>query len=247
MSPSGDHRPKDAGTILRKRRMLRGQSLEAVHQTTRIPKRFIEALERNDVKEFPAPVYMRGFLKSYCDFLEIDFDPIWELIAPESALASSKRSAETAQRDAAAGKFGISKKPLVILPFNESTILPFMLFSGLAVAGAVLWAVSTRDSDQTPPPPESSPPAVLKPIHRLGNPKLRIASAAGGFIRLKVDGTLRFEGRLPPGSQQEWEARGEFSLRVSEPEAVRLELDGSTITLSDFPKSSDGWVTIRRR
>ncbi|MEE8425428.1 MAG: RodZ domain-containing protein [Elusimicrobiota bacterium] len=243
MSPSRDSQPKDAGTVLRKRRMLRGQSLESVHQTTRIPKKFLEALERNDPKEFPAPVYMRGFLKSYCDFLELEFDPLWDLVSPKSSPAASEGEASSGNGKPAKD----SKRPPVILPFNESTILPFMLFSALALAGTILWTVSARDSGQVPPPPKTFPPAILKPIHRLGNPKLTIASAAGGFIRLKVDGVLRFEGRLPPGSRQEWEARAEFSLRASEPGAIRLTLDGAAVALEDFTQSSDGWFNIRRR
>jgi cytoskeleton protein RodZ len=73
------------GGVLRAARMKRGLSLEAVAQQTRISKRFLEALEEDRFDEFPAFVYMRGFLKSYCEHLDVPFAELWAQIQPAAA------------------------------------------------------------------------------------------------------------------------------------------------------------------
>lgn len=89
----------EIGPILRAARLKRGQSLEAVAQQTRISKRFLEALEENRFEQFPAVVYLRGFLKGYCEHLDVNFDEIW-------AKLNETAEAPAAPADAPAGTNG---------------------------------------------------------------------------------------------------------------------------------------------
>lgn len=91
----------EIGPILRAARIKRGQSLEAVAQQTRISKRFLEALEENRFEQFPAAVYLRGFLKSYCEHLDVNFDEIWIML--NAVPATEADSAATAAESPAAG------------------------------------------------------------------------------------------------------------------------------------------------
>ncbi|MDE2489324.1 MAG: helix-turn-helix domain-containing protein, partial [Elusimicrobia bacterium] len=79
----------EIGSVLLAARKKKGLSQEAVAQQTRIPKRYLDAFENDRFDDFPALVYLRGFLKSYCDFLEVPFDELWARIeAPAAADAS---------------------------------------------------------------------------------------------------------------------------------------------------------------
>ena len=60
------------GPALRHAREKRGLSLEEVEQATKIRPRYIEGLEREDYDMLPAPIYIRGFLKTYATFLGLD-------------------------------------------------------------------------------------------------------------------------------------------------------------------------------
>ncbi|MBI4678842.1 MAG: DUF4115 domain-containing protein [Elusimicrobia bacterium] len=73
----------DIGTILKAARLKKGQAVDVVSQHTRVPKKLVEALEANRLDEFPAMVYLRGFLKIYCDYLDVDFEPLWKQIVPD--------------------------------------------------------------------------------------------------------------------------------------------------------------------
>ncbi len=60
------------GPILEQRRLEKGLSLKEVEQATKIRTRYLEGLEREDPTVLPDPVYARGFLKTYANFLGLD-------------------------------------------------------------------------------------------------------------------------------------------------------------------------------
>ena len=60
------------GSILEKKRLEKGLSLKEVEQATKIRTRYLEGLEREDPTVLPDPVYARGFLKTYANFLGLD-------------------------------------------------------------------------------------------------------------------------------------------------------------------------------
>lgn len=72
-SSSGDI---EIGATLRKARQDSGATLEDVEQETKIRKRYLEALEREDYDQLPNAVYARGFLKTYANYLGLDGDEL---------------------------------------------------------------------------------------------------------------------------------------------------------------------------
>lgn len=225
---------QSVGSVLRQRRMLRGQSLEAAHQHTRISKKLLEALELDDHKAFPAPVYLRGFLKSYCDFLDIEFEPLWEGIRAASAPVESPAPVEPAS-DAAS-----EKRPLV-LPLTESTFLPVVIFAALVLAGATMWALNSRaPAPATGAEGEAGPGAAREGKEAA----LRLTATRDVWVRVKTDGTVRFEGRVPSGKSQDWTAKRSFSLQASDPVSIIAELDGEVLDLAAHPAQPDGSITL---
>ncbi|MCS7294862.1 MAG: helix-turn-helix domain-containing protein [Chloroflexota bacterium] len=64
------------GETLRAARERRGLSLSEASRLTRIAPRFLVALEEDDYGALPAPVYARGFLRSYATLLGLDPEPL---------------------------------------------------------------------------------------------------------------------------------------------------------------------------
>ena len=60
------------GRILEQTRRERGLSLDEVEQATKIRKRYLTGLEREDFAMLPDAVYARGFLKTYANYLGLD-------------------------------------------------------------------------------------------------------------------------------------------------------------------------------
>ena len=68
----------ELGSLLTRAREARGLTLEDAERDTRISRRYLQALESEQFEVIPAPVYARGFLRSYSQYLGID---------PQEALA----------------------------------------------------------------------------------------------------------------------------------------------------------------
>ena len=60
------------GETLQRARQARGLTLEEVERDTRISRRYLQALENENFGLLPAPVYARGFLRTYARYLGLE-------------------------------------------------------------------------------------------------------------------------------------------------------------------------------
>lgn len=67
-----DERSPEIGALLERKRREKGLSLKDVEHATKIRSRYLEGLEREDYESLPDAVYVRGFLKTYANFLGLD-------------------------------------------------------------------------------------------------------------------------------------------------------------------------------
>ncbi|MCC6235990.1 MAG: helix-turn-helix domain-containing protein [Dehalococcoidia bacterium] len=78
--PSNRTRPESAGPLLREARMRRGLAIAEVAADTRINPAYLEAMEAERWELLPAPVYARGFFRSYARYLRLDEAAIERLV-----------------------------------------------------------------------------------------------------------------------------------------------------------------------
>jgi cytoskeletal protein RodZ len=78
------------GATLADERRRQGKSLADVEAATRVRGRLIEALEKGEYDTLPSSAYVKGYIQSYADYLEIPSGPL-----------VAQFNAETAGRDAA--------------------------------------------------------------------------------------------------------------------------------------------------
>jgi cytoskeletal protein RodZ len=62
----------ELGNTLSRARRARGITLEDAERDTHVSKRYLQALETEDFSIFPAPVYARGFLRTYSRYLGLN-------------------------------------------------------------------------------------------------------------------------------------------------------------------------------
>ena len=70
------------GARLRQARERRGDSIAEVAQALKLAPRQVDALERGDYEALPGPAFVRGFMRNYARYLNLDPEP---LIADTSA------------------------------------------------------------------------------------------------------------------------------------------------------------------
>ncbi len=75
----------ELGNTLSRARRARGISIEDAERDTHVSRRYLQALETEDFSTFPAPVYARGFLRTYARYLGLNPDELLHIF-PNGAL-----------------------------------------------------------------------------------------------------------------------------------------------------------------
>ena len=221
--------PGQVGDALQAARMARGESLDCVCQHTRIPKRFLEALENGRPDELPAPVYWRSFLQDYCEYLEMPFEPLWEALKPEPLKTPpTPASADQAPDENAEAPQPVSweKSPYLQALASSSGAL----LAALALAAALIVWIAHEHGAKTPP--EDFHPSALRPLRATVEPTLVVTFKDEAWISLKADDLTLCEGRAPKNTRQEWRAQKAFQLRTYAPENMDITLNGAPVNLS---------------
>ena len=65
-------RMESPGEYLRRERELRGVSIGKIYEATRVPIKYLEALEADEYDSMPHPTFVKGYIKTYCKALGLD-------------------------------------------------------------------------------------------------------------------------------------------------------------------------------
>ena len=87
--PQEEESLKQLGQKIREARIAKNLSLESVSGHTHIAVKILEAIEEGDPEKGPTPVFMRGLVRTYCQYLGIDKTYIVEKI--EQLLKSAEK------------------------------------------------------------------------------------------------------------------------------------------------------------
>jgi len=85
----------ELGSWLIRAREARGLTLEDAERDTRISRRYLQALEAEQFDVIPAPVYARGFLRSYSQYLGLDPQEMLALFPRDDEPAYSSQAVST--------------------------------------------------------------------------------------------------------------------------------------------------------
>jgi cytoskeleton protein RodZ len=261
------------GDELRREREIRGISLKEISDATKISKRFLEALERNDHKTLPAPVFTRGFVREYARYVGLNAEDMVNrynfAAANDDRIEKPPQVAkypETPVRDITPkppAKRGI---PPSYARFNTNALIVVLIAA--ALAGVAYWAVHEkrkRDAAEaaatvnipvttraaaTPPPPLVVAP---KPPDdsRL---RLEIEASEECWIELDADGARALRTTMEAGQRRTFEANESFRFRtIGNASGVILTLNGTRVpslgekgdTLHDVVFDRESLQTLR--
>ncbi|MCA9379852.1 helix-turn-helix domain-containing protein [Candidatus Dojkabacteria bacterium] len=111
---------KTVGKLLAEKRMAKKLTYDEISEIVKINPEYLEALENAEYSKFPSEVYVKGFLRNYSKFLNID---------PEHALALYRREREKAMSKP---KLGVGEK-------IKSSKFNFSLSSGKVIGFIALF------------------------------------------------------------------------------------------------------------
>ncbi|MEA2647052.1 MAG: hypothetical protein QOE92_2135 [Chloroflexota bacterium] len=116
------------GNTLKQAREKLDLPLREIEWATKIKAEYLEALEAEDFAALPAPVYIRGFLRTYAQYLSVDPEPL---------------IAEYNSRDASATEV-ISTRPAVRPDRVRFTITPAMVVAVVMLALLAVFLVYVK-------------------------------------------------------------------------------------------------------
>jgi len=222
------------GEELRREREIRGISLKEIADATKISKRFLEAIERNDHRTLPAPVFTRGFIREYARYLGLNCDEIVNrynfAAAGDDRIEKSPQLERLAPREPPA-KRGIPPAYaridrnvwillLIVAALAAATYLAIRHKRALAEATRIEAAVAAprpRMVKVTAPEPAPPPPEPMR---------LTIDVNRSSIVVLEVDGKEVVNERLRRGDHRAFEAMDSFRfLTVGNAGGVRLTLN----------------------
>jgi hypothetical protein len=232
------------GANLRRGRERAGLTVNAVSAGTRIVPRLVEALESDRQDLLPAPVYVRGFIRAYCEQIGADAGEALRLYAEQTApdppptesdpppsvrpRPAARRWGRVAAFSALAGAVGVAG--FVLLGRRPPD-------AGARRASGTMTASRSSPApppveDATPAPPAAAPasngPAVADRV-------LVMRAIDTTWVRVQPDGAAPSEETLAPGSVREWRSPGRFHVTVGNAGGVELELDGRALPALGAP------------
>ena len=131
---------QSVGQQLKDARVAQGKSLEDVGAELKIRADHVSALEEGDFSKFDAPIFIRGFVRTYCRFLKLDHNALIVQLNQELGGTES-----LASDPALPGKKGfVDGFTLFLSRLNWSIWLPLIVF--ISIAGTVWFVVNIKQA-----------------------------------------------------------------------------------------------------
>ncbi len=210
------------GQILKGRRQSRGLSLEEVASATKIKLSFLRALEEDNYRFLPDPLYLAGFLNEYAIFLELD---------PAEMEAIFRSQLHHQFRPPEMPLIGLEARPIRKKGRQVYYIGVFVLL--LILVGGWLFQWIWGRSALAPPLIEEKAPATTFQETREPLPPsieeiyvLRAEATELAWIGLLIDGKERRQALLKPGEVGEWRAKEGFLITLGNAGGIKLYLNG---------------------
>ncbi len=203
----------EIGNTLREARLRRALDIADCESATKIRGKYLRALEEEQFEILPGTTYVKGFLRTYAEYLELDGRLVLDeyesrFSRPEYPYHPngdpSKRRAKRRRSREGRGLFVAST--LVLL------------------ASIGLWVGFADDRSASVHPPEARPLTAV----------FSAAGAGATYLEVRQDGpqgdTLFTPGSLPAGNAKTVQAPAPIWVHVGDGSGLKLVIDGRSVT-----------------
>ena len=209
----------EIGNSLREARMRQGLDYSQVELATKIRAKYIKALEDEQFDVLPSGTYIKGFLRSYSEYLGLD----GQLYVDEYKSRFIADGFEEAPRE--------RRQPRIQQQRALEGRIVLLGLLGIAVVTAlviVAWKFGGSDSTTSTPPAVTH---VQKPVAPKG--LQFVGFRKGTYLevrRTSATGPVLFQGTLKRG-EEEFLVGRRFWLSIRRPAGVRFKLAGKPVSL----------------
>lgn len=243
------------GKILKEKRLEKNLSLREVSDRTKIRVNILEGIESGNCTDLP-PIYMKAFVRTYCDFLDIDKSIIPEDYKPKPPGGTAETPEKSRKKiglffdgnddtDSGAGesKFDLESSnerpnPLGNIIIYTSIVLIVLAGLYFGVFRNILDIRKEKEVvafDQVPPTDTTVIGNSENTLFRNIKPpepdsiKLMCKATGEAWMRIIIDGKRAEEVYMRPGMQKTWVAKDFFELTQGNVGAVEYYRNGQLL------------------
>jgi cytoskeletal protein RodZ len=210
----------EIGNSLREARVRRGIDFAQAEVATKIRGKYLRALEEEQFDTLPAETYVKGFLRTYAEYLGLDGQLYVDeynsrfVIGEEQSEARARRSAARPQRR------------------NRRIETNVVLIALAAIAVLTVIVISAWKASGGKP---TAPPKKAAPVTHTGAPApLLLVTALRGSTHLtarvgKASGDVAFEGTITKGDPARAIRGKRLWVQIDTPENLRIQVRGKLV------------------
>ena len=233
------------GDEFRSAREARGLSLSDVAERLHIRSVYLAAIEDEDWKAIGAPVYVRGFMRTYARFLGLDAEDAvarFSAAAPAAAAMAPARSEERSRERPAREEWAGPSVVGILAVLVAAAVVGYVGYAYFQYRSGAPVPVAVASSRPADPVTETSPEsaAVLPapfptPLHiRKPRHGLQVRLTQTSWLRVAIDGTVVAEGTFPAGTAKSF-AGNVADVRVGNAGGVDVAVNGRPVGLLGGP------------
>jgi cytoskeleton protein RodZ len=209
----------EIGNSLREARERQGLGYPEIELATKIRAKYIRALEEEDFTAIPGDAYIRGFLRTYADYLGLDPDVYVDEYASRFI---------TSWRDELPPRPERRRVPRRERPLERRAVL--LVLAGIVVVAALVFAAWQIPGSSKP----NGTGAKQKQLKKSSaTPQMVLRGVGRGTYievrRNRSSGKVEFQGTIGGGETKL--AGDRFYLLVRRPAGVHITLDGRAVSL----------------
>jgi len=223
------------GERFRAAREARGLTLADVAEQIRIRSVYLAAIEDENWGAIGAPVYIRGFLRTYARFLGLDPEEAVATFAAHHTPPTPPIETEAASEIAAKEPVGRGLSLAVWAAAAVAVVLiAFVVFNELSLHGqssppAALVAATATPPAALPSVTPSVSPSVSPTVPPGAAPEtIAVHLSAPSWLRVTVDGNVSMEGTFPAGTAKSFHGKA-ATLRIGNAGGVEVVVDGRSL------------------
>ena len=245
----------EIGNSLREARLRQGLDFPEIEQATKIRAKYLRALEDEQFDVLPAQTYVKGFLRSYAEYLGLD----GQLYVDEYNSRYIHVDEETPLRARSSSSLGRAgprfESSVVLVALGAIGVLTLLVFAA--------WRFGS-DTPKTAIPDFSTPPPATKPTTKptsrtrtrrrtVSKAKMTATGAYGdSWMEVYVSspgGKQLYQGTLEAGHSVRFgteRAYRRYYVRFGRPGNVRMTVNGRVLRVPDLGSPTEVYVTAGR-
>lgn len=213
----------EIGIALKQKREEMFISRYQIHKSTKILMRHLQAIEEGNLSALPEPIYIQGFIRKYGQEVGMaaiaDQFPLTICSTPKSWL----RATELRPLHLYLIYITLVASAVSLLSREFSSSVPYTISEQETLLSAAARLEPTAPTKQKNPIANaqiSSP--ILPPAKAVS---IQVTMKGESWMRVEVDGAVKFEGILSDGTSRAWQGNQDILLRAGNAGAVQIKFN----------------------